>query len=94
MSTEKKKSAASAAAYASEKMTEANNNMDTGSTGAVIKTSALNTGYEKKVVVSGVEIEIRRGEIVALIISNGATNSTVLKSIAGQLDPLGETVYI
>lgn len=94
MSTEKKKSAASAAAYASEKKTEANNNMDSGSMGAVISTNALDTGYEKKVVVSGVEIEIRRGEIVALIGPNGAGKSTVLKTIAGQLDPLGGTVYI
>ena len=61
---------------------------------AVISTNALDTGYEKKVVVSGVEIEIRRGEIVALIGPNGAGKSTVLKTIAGQLDPLGGTVYI
>jgi iron complex transport system ATP-binding protein len=61
---------------------------------AVISTNALDTGYEKKVVVSGVEIEIKRGEIVALIGPNGAGKSTVLKTIAGQLDPLGGTVYI
>ena len=94
MSTDKKNHAASAAANASVRLTDANNNMDTGSTGAVISTSALDTGYEKKVVVSGVEIEIRRGEIVALIGPNGAGKSTVLKTIAGQLDPLGGTVYI
>ena len=94
MSTEKKNSAASAGAYASEKMADANNNMNSGTTGTVISTSALDTGYEKKVVVSGVEIEIRRGEIAALIGPNGAGKSTVLKTIAGQLDPLGGTVYI
>lgn len=75
-------------------MADANNNMNSGTTGTVISTSALDTGYEKKVVVSGVEIEIRRGEIAALIGPNGAGKSTVLKTIAGQLDPLGGTVYI
>ncbi len=94
MSTDKKNRAASAGAYASEKMADANNNMNSGTTGTVISTSALDTGYEKKVVVSGVEIEIRRGEIAALIGPNGAGKSTVLKTIAGQLDPLGGTVYI
>lgn len=94
MSTDKKNHAASAGAYASEKMADANNNMNSGTTGTVISTSALDTGYEKKVVVSGVEIEIRRGEIAALIGPNGAGKSTVLKTIAGQLDPLGGTVYI
>ena len=94
MSTENKNRAASAGAYASEKMADANNNMNSGTTGTVISTSALDTGYEKKVVVSGVEIEIRRGEIAALIGPNGAGKSTVLKTIAGQLDPLGGTVYI
>ena len=61
---------------------------------AVINTSGLDTGYDKKVVVSGAEIEIRRGEIVTLIGPNGAGKSTVLKTIAGQLEPLGGTIYI
>ena len=60
----------------------------------VISTSALDTGYEKKVVVSGVELAVRRGEIVVLIGPNGAGKSTVLKTMAGQLEPLGGTVYI
>lgn len=94
MSTENKNRAASAGAYASGKMADANNNMNNEPMGTVISTNALDTGYEKKVVVSGVEIEIRRGEIVALIGPNGAGKSTVLKTIAGQLDPLGGTVYI
>ena len=47
MSTEKKNSAASAGAYASEKMADANNNMNSGTTGTVISTSALDTESEK-----------------------------------------------
>lgn len=62
--------------------------------GSVIRTESLDTGYEKKAVVHGVEIEIRRGEIVTLIGPNGAGKSTVLKTIAGQLEPLGGTIFI
>lgn len=61
---------------------------------AIVRTEHLDTGYERKAVVTGVEIEVRRGEIVALIGPNGAGKSTVLKTIAGQLEPLGGTVYI
>ncbi len=85
MSTEKKNNAASAAEYIPE---------NAGSMSTVISTSALDTGYEKKVVVSGVELAVRRGEIVVLIGPNGAGKSTVLKTMAGQLEPLGGTVYI
>ena len=63
-------------------------------TDAVIRTEKLDTGYDRKAVVSGVEIEIRRGEIVVLIGPNGAGKSTVLKTLAGQLEPVGGTVYI
>lgn len=65
-----------------------------GSASTVIRTSRLDTGYDKKVIVSGAEIGIRRGEIVTLIGPNGAGKSTVLKTIAGQLEPLGGTIYI
>ncbi len=63
-------------------------------TDAVIRTEKLDTGYDRKAVVSGVEIEIRRGEIIVLIGPNGAGKSTVLKTLAGQLEPVGGTVYI
>ena len=61
---------------------------------AVVRTENLDTGYEKKAVVCGVEIEIKRGEIIVLIGPNGAGKSTVLKTLAGQLEPIGGTVYI
>lgn len=59
-----------------------------------MRTKHLAAGYEKKVVVSGLELEIKRGEILVLIGPNGAGKSTVLKTLAGQLEPLGGTVYI
>ena len=43
----------------------------------------LESGYGKKQVLSGVSLEVGKGEIVALIGSNGAGKSTVLKAVCG-----------
>lgn len=61
---------------------------------SALRTEQLNSGYDKRIIVSGMELEIRRGEIVTLIGPNGAGKSTVLKTIAGQLEPLGGMIYI
>lgn len=61
---------------------------------SVLRTVKLDSGYERHVVVSGIEIEVHRGEILTLIGPNGAGKSTVLKTIAGQLMPLGGAIYI
>ena len=60
----------------------------------VIRTESLDSGYGHKVVVAGAEIEVRAGEIVTLIGPNGAGKSTILKTIAGQLEPVAGTIYI
>ena len=62
--------------------------------GSVIRTERLDSGYGHKVIVAGAEITVQPGEIVTLIGPNGAGKSTVLKTIAGQLEPLAGTVYI
>ena len=62
--------------------------------GSVIRTERLDSGYGHKVIVAGAEIIVQPGEIVTLIGPNGAGKSTVLKTIAGQLEPLAGTVYI
>ena len=65
-----------------------------GKDDTVIRTERLDSGYGRRVVVAGAEISVRRGEILVLIGPNGAGKSTVLKTIAGQLEPLAGTVYI
>ncbi len=45
----------------------------------------LHTGYEKLEVVKGVSLEVERGQIVAIIGSNGAGKTTVFKAILGIL---------
>lgn len=61
---------------------------------AIIRTEKLNAGYEQKIIVAGLEITVNRGEIITLIGPNGAGKSTVLKTIAGQLKPLGGKIFI
>ena len=53
--------------------------------GIIINSKELTVGYGKKVVVSGLEFEVRSGEILTIIGPNGAGKSTILKTIAAQL---------
>ncbi|MCR4796044.1 MAG: ABC transporter ATP-binding protein [Ruminococcus sp.] len=60
----------------------------------MLSTEALSAGYDKKVIVEGVEIKAEQGKILTLIGPNGAGKSTILKTICRQLRPLGGAVYI
>jgi iron complex transport system ATP-binding protein len=61
---------------------------------SVIRTEHLDSGYGHKVIVAGADITVMAGEIVTLIGPNGAGKSTILKTIAGQLEPVAGTIYI
>lgn len=54
----------------------------------------LSAGYDGKVVVEGVNLEVRAGEIVAVLGPNGAGKSTLLKTLASILKPLNGAVYV
>ncbi len=60
----------------------------------LISTEQLSVGYGKKIIVGGVEFEVKQGEILTLIGPNGAGKSTVLKTLAGYLKKLSGTVAI
>ncbi len=51
----------------------------------MLKVEALNAWYGPSHVLQGIDLEIRRGEIVCLIGRNGAGKTTTLKSIMGLL---------
>lgn len=53
----------------------------------VFKGTDLTVGYPQKVVFRNAEIEIRRGEKVALVGRNGEGKTTLMRVIMGQLDP-------
>lgn len=60
----------------------------------VLSARQLAVGYHGKAVVQGVEIQLRRGQILTLIGPNGSGKSTILKSIAGHLKPLQGVVWL
>jgi len=60
----------------------------------VISAHGLDAGYDKKAVVSGVEINALKGQVICLIGPNGAGKSTILRTLAGMLAPVSGAVYI
>ena len=54
----------------------------------VFKGSDLTVGYPQKVVFRHAEVEIKRGEKVALIGRNGEGKTTLMRVIAGELQPI------
>lgn len=61
---------------------------------AFIKTEKLSVGYDKKIVLDNINIDLNKGEILSLIGPNGAGKTTFIKSIITQLKPLGGTVFM
>ncbi len=57
----------------------------------VYKADNLTLGYDSKIVFSGAEIEIRRGEKVALVGRNGEGKTTLMRAITGSLRPMEGT---
>ncbi len=52
------------------------------------KAVGLTLGYGEKVVFSGADIEVRRGEKVALVGRNGEGKTTLMRAIMGELEPM------
>ena len=60
----------------------------------VLRTSGLTVHYDGVQVLFGVDLEIRRGEVVALLGTNGAGKSTVLNAICGLVPASGGNVWL
>ena len=65
-----------------------------GDKAACMRIKDLTVGYGKRAVVSGVDMEVYGGEILALIGPNGAGKSTLLRTIAAQQKPLSGDVLL
>ncbi len=60
----------------------------------MIETVNLSAGYGGRPVVAGVNISVRGGEFVAVIGPNAAGKTTLLKTLARLMKPLGGVVYV
>jgi ATP-binding cassette subfamily F protein 3 len=60
----------------------------------VLRTTELRVGYPERLLFVAPDIVLRRGDCAALIGPNGAGKSTFLKTVLGQLDPLGGDVNL
>ena len=54
----------------------------------------IETYYGPVMAIRGVSMEVRKGQIVALLGANGAGKTTVLKTISGAMDPQKGTVHL
>jgi branched-chain amino acid transport system ATP-binding protein len=59
-----------------------------GNDGPVLRAKALSCGYGSLAAVRGLDLEIRKGEVVALLGANGAGKTTSILTLAGELSPL------
>ena len=53
----------------------------------MLRLEGVSAGYGRAPVLSGVNVEVRRGDLVCLVGANGAGKSTTLKTISGLLRP-------
>ena len=58
----------------------------------MLRIEDLHVEYAKIPALQGVDVDIKRGEIVALIGANGAGKSTTLKAISGLVRPSAGTI--
>lgn len=74
-------------------MTEASDNNRPGETGPLLRTDGLVKIYNGRSVVNGVDINVKRGEIVGLLGPNGAGKTTTFYMIVGLIRPNGGRVF-
>ncbi|RWD97681.1 MAG: ATP-binding cassette domain-containing protein, partial [Mesorhizobium sp.] len=60
----------------------------------VVAVSGLSAGYRGRAVVRGIDLSLRRGDIVGLLGANGSGKSTLIRAITGQIPLLGGSVTI
>lgn len=61
---------------------------------AYLNTKGLCVGYERKILIDGIELSVESGKILTLIGPNGSGKSTILRTITGHLERIGGVVEI
>ncbi|GAB2182072.1 ABC transporter ATP-binding protein [Denitratisoma sp. agr-D3] len=64
------------------------------STQPLVKISNLNFTYDRRPVLTGINMEIHRGQVVAIMGSSGCGKTTTMRLIGGQLRPTSGSVSI
>ena len=62
--------------------------------GAFLQCRGIDAGYDKVQILFGVDLDVEKGEIVALLGTNGAGKSTLLKAVSGLLRPTAGSIKI
>jgi len=60
----------------------------------ILSAENLTVGYDKRTVVSGIDIKALKGQVICLLGTNGAGKSTVLRTLSGLLAPVSGAVYV
>jgi ABC-type branched-subunit amino acid transport system ATPase component/predicted MFS family arabinose efflux permease len=60
---------------------------------ALLTVRGLDVAYDGVQVLFGVDIDVKQGEIVALLGTNGAGKSTLLNAVSGLTDPVGGAIF-
>jgi branched-chain amino acid transport system ATP-binding protein len=63
-------------------------------TDAYLRTTRMSAGYNGAPAVSDLDLEVRQGEVVALLGANGAGKTTAIRALSGQLPLLAGSVSI
>jgi branched-chain amino acid transport system ATP-binding protein len=59
----------------------------------MLSVNEVSVGYQELLAIYEVSFEVRKGEVVSLVGSNGAGKSTIIKTIAGLLHPKKGEIY-
>jgi branched-chain amino acid transport system ATP-binding protein len=65
----------------------------TNEPGPILVCRGVEVAYGQVQILFGVDMEIERGEVVALLGTNGAGKSTLLKAISNLVDPIGGRIF-
>ena len=68
--------------------------LEAATDGPLLSCSGVDVAYDKVQVLFGVDLDVERGEIVALLGTNGAGKSTLLKAVSGLVEPAAGTILL
>ncbi|CEQ22716.1 ATP-binding cassette domain-containing protein [Paeniclostridium sordellii] len=60
----------------------------------MISCKNLKVGYEEKIIIENLSLNIKKGEVVSIIGPNGCGKSTLLKSLSRMIKPVSGDIYI